>query len=420
MPLVNRFPQVGTNTPLTCVFMTGFEYEDEVLDGVQSATGPLAYLTATPHKQGAEGGSTYIHTSIGSTNVVLLAFPALKEFVAAFAARSGDPGDDWDFDLKASSTLNMRLNFHSTSGTFEVRAGNGDVLTSSLPSSATTGQWNWMHWWGKCADSGGFSRVRVGNWDNLVVDGTGLDTSTGSEAVNQTTLTGFGPDWDDVFIFARSMYYTNGDPTPPTVGATLTGTNSAATATITHVFDNGAGDGCVFVTVVSGTFELGEPLTAGAWDGEANHALGNDEDSLWVPELYQFLEPLTADAAAGFDNTTGGNHFSQLIDADDDTFVDSETPDQVDSFETVLAIPSGSTLWVLGAAAKARMGGTSPVTNIRVGVDDGATAVDSSNSPLTANFEKHDILITKNNPNTGVPYTGGERTAMKARLVSKA
>lgn len=424
---LNRFPRVNQNTALTCVFMTGFEFNDQARDKIQSASGYTNVNTSpTPHQLSGNGGSRYGRC----TNVIgafFLGIPSLKEFVVCSAVHIPSAVDTGVIDMYDSGNSSSQCNlvFNGTTGTIVLRRATTTLATSSVSSFATN-SWNWVHWWGYIEDLTGFAHVRVGSWANEVLSATGQDTkatvSNTADVARISTNASAVANFDDFMIFARSMYYHGGSGTLPSVNQTITGGTSGATAVITHVFDT-SNSGCFFVRTVSGTFQVGESLSNGAgWTGIANNALGNNEASLWVKEQYIFTRAINGDVLKGWSNTTSGagDHWTEVDDAATTTdFISTNTANQVDEYTTTGSLPPGAEIEAVCVSALARLNGVSSVNNIRVGLDDGAADIDAdADSPLSGSYEVHDMIFT-NNPNTGVKYTTTEIGNSHPRVTSK-
>lgn len=421
---VNRFPRVGQNTPLTCVYMNGFEFNDQARDKLQSASG-YANAAVTPHQNGGSGGSRYGTTS-NSTGFVTLAIPPLREFVicsAVYFANSTGVGNMSAVD-SGGGAAQLVLNFTASTGVI-VAKRNTTTLATSAASSFATGSWNWVHWWGNIDDSVGFSHTRIGSWANEVLSITGVDTkntaNTTFDLFQGAAASASAANYDDLMIFARSMYYHGASGSVPAVGATITGGTSGATAVITNVFDNGAGSGCYFVRTVTGAFQAAETISSGGWSGTTGNALANDQDSLWFKEQYIFTRAINGDIATGWTSSTGVAHYTEVDDAATTTdFVSTNTANQVDEFSTTGSLPPGAEIGAVTVSVYARLNGVSTVNNIRPGMDDGAADIDAdADSPLSGSWEVHDLIFT-NNPNTGTKYTTTEIGNLHPRITSKA
>lgn len=428
MPNLNRFIRTGQNTPLTCVFMSGFEFNDQARDKIQSAASYTNQASSpAPHQNATYGGSRYGKLTT-VTGMYWLGMPQLREYVICTAINLPTTLDTGALDTydSGNATFQAGLTFTGTTGTINLRRAIFTSLGASTPSAFSTNAWNWVHWWGAIDDSAGFAHVRVGSYANEVLSVTGIDTkaSTGAYfdtcrlATNSSSIAYF----DDFMVFARSMYYSGASGTVPSPGATITGGTSGATAIITHVFDNGAGAGCFFVRTVSGTFSASESISQGGWSGTAGNALGNNEASLWVREQYIILATTDSDISTGWSNTTSGgaSHYTEIDDAATTTdYVSTNTDSQVDEYGTSITLPPGAEIEAVCVSAYSRLNGVSAVNNIRVGVDDGATNVDADeDSALSGSWEVHDLILTRN-PNTGTRYTTTEIGNLNIRITSK-
>lgn len=424
MALVNRFPTVGQNTPLTCVYMNGWEFGSALRDGV-STLGTYTYQSTTPdpHQNGGYGGSQYAQ---GTTNSVAYSatLPALKEFVLGVASYmpAGDVARMHTY-YAGGSSFQLGFELETTGGTAAVLRNTTTLATSAggvIPSVT----WNWIHLWGKVSNTG-FAQIRVGSYPNLVCDSGVVDTQDHASVGTFDLIRWFSSGasnvlWDDTVLFARSMYYSAGSGTAPVAAQTLTGATSGATCTIETVF-NTAGAGCLFISGVTGTFEAGETINNGiGWTATAGNDLGNDEASLWVPEQYIKVFPVVSDLATGWTNSTGGNHFGEVDDLATTTdYISTDTVDQTDEFDVNVTLFPGGIVSVLGVSAYAQLNGVSNVNNIRVGINDGLSDMDSPDSVLTGAWDEHAYLYTTN-PSTGLPFTSDEISALTLRLISKA
>lgn len=424
MPNINRFVRVGQNTPLTCVFQSGFEYNDQARDKFSTATG-YATSTSTPHQNTGFGGAR--HWNPGSGNFAQTqSFPTLREYVAvcAFYPSAGIPTLTMH---EPTGDFQTRYLLSATTGAITIRRGSSDLITSASSSFATN-TWHWLHTWGKIDNTTGFARARIGSWANLVAEITGVDTQ--QDASNNYTdsvrldSTGGVSYFDDLKVYARSMYYTGGTGGAgvPVVGNTLTGVNSGATLVVTHVFDNAGGSGCVFVMDVSGTFESGETIGNGSgWTAVAGNSLANDQTHLWVDEQYIFLSSTSSDVSVNFDTTTGTDHYTEVDDsADTATYVGTNTPNDLDQFGITTVLPPGAIVDTICASVYARLNGVSAVNNIRPGIYDGAANIDlEADSALSGSWEVHDVILT-HNPNTGLPFTTTEIGNLNLRITARA
>ncbi len=424
MALVNRFPTVGQNTPLTCVYMNGWEFSSALRDGI-SNLGTFTYSSTTPdpHRNGAYGGDMYAQGSTNST-AFSAALPSLKEFVigAACYLVAADVGQLHTY-YSGGATLQLGLEYESTGGTIKA-VRNATTLATSAAAVFPTTTWNWLHMWGKISNTG-FCQVRVGSYPNLVIDTGTVDTQEHA-SVGTFDLFRWRSDgasvaiFDDTVIFARSMYYSAGAGTAPVAAQTLTGGTSGATCTIETVFDT-AGDGCLFISGVTGAFVAGETINNGiGWTATAGNDLANTEACLWVPEQYIKVFPVVSDLTTAWTNSTGGTHFDELNDlATTTSYVSTDTVDQTDEYGVDVTLFPGGIVTVLGVSAYAQLNGVSNVNNIQVGINDGLTDMDSPNSVLTGAWDEHAYLYTTN-PSTGLPFTSDEISALSLRLISKA
>ncbi len=424
MALVNRFPTVGQNTPLTCVYMNGWEFGSALRDGISSlSTFNYESTTPDPHQNGGYGGTQYVR---GTTNslAVSATLPVLKEFVLGVAAylSAADVGRI-DTVYAGGGSLQLNVEFESSTGTIRARRNTTD-LTVSAGAVFPTDTWNWIHTWGRISNTG-FCQIRIGSYPNLVVDTGVADTQEHASVGTIDLIRWFSSGastayFDDTLLFARSMYYSAGSGTAPVAAQTLTGGTSGATCTIDTVFDT-AGAGCLFISNVSGTFEAGETINNGiGWTATAGNALGNDEASLWVPEQYIKVFPVVSDVSTQWTNSTGANHYGEIDDLATTTdYVSTDTVDQTNVHDVNVTLFPGGSVTVLGVSAYAQLNGVSNVNNIRVGINDGLTDMDSPDSVLTGAWDEHAYLYTTN-PSTGLPFTSDEISALNLRLISKA
>jgi hypothetical protein len=423
MPNINRFIRVNQNTPLTCVFMSGFEFNDSARDKGASSSS-YATDTANPHQNSGYGGLRALSLSSGG-NYVTLGFPTLREFVMCSAVYIANAASLYLMDASESSgSIQLRTRIDSTTGALSFMRSTGTTLGTSAGGAVSLNAWNWLHVWGYIDNSNGFAHGRIGSYANNILSVTGVDTQQNASFsyTNQARFqtAGVGHQSDDFMIFARSMYYTNASALF-TVGETVTGGTSGATLAVTHEFDS-SGDGCLFVRTVSGTFQVGETLTGGTsgTTATASNALGNNESSLWVREQYIFLATTDSDVLTGWTNSTGAAHYTEVDDPIDTAdYVSTNTADQVDEYGTTVTLPPGADIEAVCVSAYSRLNGVSATNNIRVGLDDGAADVDSdTDSALSGSWEVHDLICTRN-PNTGDRYTTTEIGNLNIRIISK-
>ena len=429
MPNVNRHVWVGQNTPLTCVFMTGYEFGDTARDKIQSVNGTVTYQTSTPspHQNSGYGGAQYRRFATAGAYDLYLGVPTLREFVIC-KAEYLTTNSVATTDMMDSSSASLQFRCQSTQSTGVLALiRNTTTLVSSSAGVIPGNQWNWLHCWVFVDNTTGFAHARIGSWGNLVATVTGADTqqhATNNFAdqarIGALTTSPLVTYSDDLMIFARSIYFSGGSGTLPSSGATLTGSTSGATCLIQQIYSDGSGKGCYFIHTVTGTFQAGETITSGGWSGTSGNALGNDQASLWVPEQYIFLGTLTSDIAAGFTSSTGASHYTEVDDAATITdYVSTNTNGQVDEYDVNVVLPPGADISAVDISAYARLNGVSAVSAIRCGFNDGSTPVDNSaNSPLSGAWESHECIASYN-PNTGAKFTTTEIGNLTARITSK-
>lgn len=418
---------LSQNTPLTLIWMTGFEFTDRDREALINSYGTS---TGIPHERSGTGGARRTNLAQFAT----LQTPSLvqvREIVigtAMYLTSSVINGDRNSGPYMQLATVadGVQCSIMVTQNR-EFRFAGGSGYTVWSESGIANPGWNWLSCRVFIDNSGSFD-IRHQTYKNLVLTATGVDTQTAaSNYVDRVQwrnpFSGFTGHHDDTAIFARSMYYTAGagGSGQPVSGNTLAN-GLGATATIDFVTDDGAGNGVVFVSQVSGSFSTSDSLNDGSgWTATASNDLANDEASLFIPELFMFNAYPDADVGLPQWSTTGVNNFGEVDDEiDTATYVSTGTAAQLDEYSLTNVIPAGSTIWGMKLTAYARQQGAGSVTAINLGYNDGTgTEVADNNFLLPTGFAETHWLWT-NNTRTGAKFTESEINSMTYRLTSVA
>lgn len=143
-----------------------------------------------------------------------------------------------------------------------------------------------------------------------------------------TTVVGNGHAWDDIAVYARTLYVSGVNGTNPAQTQTVTGVTSGATAVIDQVeFDDGdATKAILYLAEVVGDFEAGEALTfsgGGTAQAENNHP--QDIHGMIRPIFYRYRVPIS---------TIQSNWTRSAGAATDHEAIDDRISDDGESLET--------------------------------------------------------------------------------------
>jgi hypothetical protein len=423
MATSDRVP-LGQNTPLTCVWASGFEFQDYLYDEIAATISSPTYNSGTVHTRGGFGGSYSLFCNINDY-AQGNGFPALTEFVSV-AAVYKNTGNARLIHTYSSGTNGLITSIQNDGSVSAIRFST--TLATTAPGEVPTTEWSWIHTHGKIDNTTGFYNIRVGTYANSILSGSGVDTQQGGASNNNTDAfkvesTSGNNYFDDCAVYARSIYYTGGSGGggAPVVGNTLTDGTTGATCTIDYVKDDGAGNGVVFISSLAvASFGSGNTISDGSgWTATASNSLADDEDSLWVKELFMIIARPDSDVTTNWTSSTGANHYTEVDDdATEADYISSDTAAQLDQFGTTVSKPSGTfdIQFVMGTVWAQQNGGS--VNQINIGYEDDTAVEDADdNIALTGSFDVHSMIWTKNS-RTGADWTEAQIDALELRVTT--
>lgn len=415
---------LGQNTPLTMIAsFTAESGSDQTRDGLSPTAPAAVYLTGgSQHLRNGTTGGNYA-LQIPSTESAFLPIPGgtitIREFVLCVPIWA-DGASFFYWGARAGGTV-CGLQINSGNAPLLYRGGLSPVVlatgtTGLYPNNAYT--WSTLHAY---MDAAGFMRLRQFAYANVVLEYSGNTRSDlGENSVDAIEFeAGINGDAriDDVYLYARSIYFTAASGSTPSAGATITDGTSGATARADFVQVSGA-TGVFLVSNVSGAFGRGHTITSGGWSATASNDLGNDEASLWVPEIFGFPGTLDSDVQTQWSFPSSPPHYSLVNDwADTTTYVSTNTSAQTDVYGTAFStLPGSAVVYGLVVSTLGQQNGSS-ITELVLGYNDGTSNEDASPVVLPASWGRNAVIWT-NNQRTGSAFTIPQITALELRLGS--
>lgn len=422
-----RIP-LGQNTPLTLVGY--FSAESGVSQGRDGNTTPAAggsYITGgLQHVRSGVGGDYALRITTNQGFIFPLGGLIVRNVLVFLPI--------WGV---ATYTLNLLRGGTDYQGGFEVLAGNAlrlvrgrsGVAVTELARTATGAipaeQYNWA-----CLDyyvsNTGYARFRLFSYNNLLLDFSG-DTQQ-SATFNHVDAVRIYADGvssdvraDDIFVFVRTIYFNTAAGTTPVEGDTITDVDTGATALVDAVQVDGT-DGVAIVYSITGTFEPGDDLSSGAWTAVCGNHLGNDQESLWIPEGFFAAQFLSSSVASGWSatNVPPQQNWQQVDDWFDLTdYIFTSTVSVVDNYGTTepATIPTGSQF--LAFVVSTWGNNSASITQVQFGYYDGTGTESGPDQVLPSTAGRSDMIWT-NNTRTGSPFSLSEVQAMQVLVTSVA
>jgi len=337
------------------IYQEGFELDPSAVDefhnnipllpiaGWVGAFGSSVFVTkTTPHTTpNGEGGVQSLAAGVAGSSEIFYSPEIPVDLSYAWIG----------FGLRVPDINTSYLGISYTTGGFASTAKNIDIklefngiagirVNGTEVAVGTTNFSNGWHWFALeyfCHPTDGFIRLYVD--DNLEVEYVSQDTtglSTGPEYIfnNVQVQLATNSQVDDIVINAATLHYTGGSSTP-TIGDTVTGGTSSATAVITNYVETSAGEGYLVLqpnvgdTTSPTGFTASEGLSdVAGWTATADQvaidANGLDNNSGQPLETYLLLLRPTSDIST---QLTGqdGNGADNWENVDDDPFGDTAT-----------------------------------------------------------------------------------------------
>lgn len=425
---------LGQNTPLTCVWASGFEFSDPDLDGFAGSS--INYDSTSPHQKDGSGGSTYVNLPQLNFSKSQW-FPSLREPVIAAAMRFySHTGNNAEGPYITGDSPSTNLSeFTEHGGQFSLRATRNSTLRfiggsgtdiESAASTLTPNKWHWI-WWRTFIDTvNGELDVWIDDYSQNVISSTSINTNrnTAENYINFISVRLFSDNLtgavDDIAVFARSMYYTSGagGGGEPIAGNTLAG--PSGTAIIDFVTDDGSGNGVVFVSQVSGSFAPADALNDGSgWTSTASNNLANDEASLTVPELYFIARWPTGDDVTTNWSSTAATHYTEINNTNDTQYIHTNTAGIVDELTTSGLLPAKAETEMLIFVSRGKHEGARNVSSYTLAYADGIGTISANTSFFTTDYISRHWIWTRN-IRTADKFTASEINNLTVQITSIA